>query len=107
MRYFRDKSYSTPVDTITMETFDLKDFERHTAVRSLRIEDYDALVAMHLKCFPGLQPWSKAQIESQLQIFPEGPDLHRDRWRIGGVFELVDHRIRPRCRVPQLARCLG
>ena len=55
-----------------METLDLKDFELRTVVRPLRIEDYDALVAMHLKCFPGLQPWSKAQIESQLQIFPEG-----------------------------------
>lgn len=55
-----------------METIDLKDFERRTVLRSLRMEDYDALVAMHLRCFPGLQPWSREQIESQLQIFPEG-----------------------------------
>lgn len=55
-----------------METLDLKDFERRTMVRPLRMEDYDALVAMHLKCFPGLTPWSREQIESQLSIFPEG-----------------------------------
>jgi predicted amidohydrolase len=55
-----------------METLDLKDFERRTVVRPLRIEDYDALVAMHLKCFPGLAPWSREQIESQLRIFPDG-----------------------------------
>lgn len=55
-----------------METLDLKDFERQMAIRSLTMDDYDALVAMHLKCFPGLEPWSRAQIESQLRIFPEG-----------------------------------
>jgi predicted amidohydrolase/GNAT superfamily N-acetyltransferase len=55
-----------------MDTIELKEYERRTVLRSLRIEDYDSLVAMHLKCFPGLQPWSRAQIESQLQIFPEG-----------------------------------
>jgi len=55
-----------------MGTLDLKDFERHTVVRSLRIEDYDELVQMHLRCFPGLTPWSRSQIESQLKIFPEG-----------------------------------
>lgn len=41
-------------------------------VRPLRIEDYESLVEMHLRCFPGLKPWSREQIESQLKIFPEG-----------------------------------
>lgn len=55
-----------------METIDLTEFERRTVVRSLTMDDYDGLVAMHLKCFPGLQPWTREQIESQLSIFPEG-----------------------------------
>lgn len=55
-----------------MKILDLKEFERRTAVRPLRLDDYDALVEMHLKCFPGLEPWSREQIESQLAIFPEG-----------------------------------
>jgi len=55
-----------------MPILNLKEFERHTVVRSLTMDDYDALVAMHLRCFPGLEPWSRAQIESQLKIFPEG-----------------------------------
>jgi predicted amidohydrolase/ribosomal protein S18 acetylase RimI-like enzyme len=36
------------------------------------IEDFDAIVALQGRCFPGMGPWSKAQIESQLAIFPEG-----------------------------------
>ena len=50
----------------------LKEFERKVFVRPLTIDDYDALVAMHEASFPGLAPWSRAQIESQIAIFPEG-----------------------------------
>jgi ribosomal protein S18 acetylase RimI-like enzyme len=55
-----------------MEQLDLKEFERKVIVRPLTINDYDDLVAMHLASFPGLVPWSREQIESQLAIFPEG-----------------------------------
>ena len=50
----------------------LKEFEWKTIVRPLRIDDYDALVAMQEKCFPGMQTWGHDQIESQLRNFPEG-----------------------------------
>lgn len=52
--------------------FDVSEFERKLVVRPLKIEDYDALVAMQLKCFPDMQPWGHDQIESQLKYFPEG-----------------------------------
>ena len=55
-----------------MDPIDLHDFEWKTKVRPLTMDDYEALVAMQTKCFPGMQPWSREQIESQLQIFPEG-----------------------------------
>lgn len=55
-----------------MEKIDLKTFEKSLIVRALRPEDYDAVVSLQLKCFPGMKPWSKGQIESQLAIFPEG-----------------------------------
>lgn len=55
-----------------MANDDLKEFERKITVRSLRMEDYDQLVELQLKCFPGMKPWSRAQIESQLAMFPEG-----------------------------------
>ena len=55
-----------------MEPIDLTEFEWKTAVRPLSVGDYDALVAMQQKCFPGMETWRKEQIESQLAIFPEG-----------------------------------
>ncbi|REJ98459.1 MAG: GNAT family N-acetyltransferase [Planctomycetota bacterium] len=51
---------------------DLKEYEWKIEVRSLRLEDYDALVAMQETCFPGMKPWEREQFESQLSIFPEG-----------------------------------
>lgn len=46
--------------------------ERRLVVRPLRIEDYDQLVEVELRCFPGMKPWQKEQVASQLEHFPEG-----------------------------------
>ena len=53
-------------------TLNLAEYEWKINVRPLRIEDFDALVAMQQVCFPGMVPWSRQQVESQLAIFPEG-----------------------------------
>lgn len=50
----------------------LQDFEKKIKVRRLQLSDYDDLVAMQQRCFPGMLPWGSDQIESQLSIFPEG-----------------------------------
>lgn len=50
----------------------LRDFEKKIRLRQIQRDDYDALVAMQLRCFPGMKPWSRAQIDSQIEIFPEG-----------------------------------
>jgi len=55
-----------------MQPIDLKDFEKKIAIRQIRIEDYDRLVELQLQCFPGMKPWTREQIESQLSVFPEG-----------------------------------
>ncbi len=55
-----------------MEPLDLKEFEWTTVVRQLTLDDYDALVKMQERCFPGMATWGRDQIESQLNIFPEG-----------------------------------
>ncbi len=55
-----------------MSALDLKQFEKSIVVRQIRLEDYDQLVQLQLKCFPGMKPWQKEQIQSQLSIFPEG-----------------------------------
>ncbi len=51
---------------------DLADFESEIILRNLRLEDYDRLTEMGLKCFPGMEPWSREQLVSQLKNFPEG-----------------------------------
>ncbi len=55
-----------------MSSIDLKDFEKHIFLRTIRPEDYDNIVNLQLRCFPGMKPWSKDQLTSQLTIFPEG-----------------------------------
>jgi predicted amidohydrolase/ribosomal protein S18 acetylase RimI-like enzyme len=55
-----------------MKPIDLKDYEWKTVVRRLRMEDFDALVEMQQLCFPGMVPWRRDQIESQIRTFPEG-----------------------------------
>jgi hypothetical protein len=46
--------------------------ERRLRMRPLRMDDFDALIAMQLRSFPGMRPWKHEQIASQLEIFPEG-----------------------------------
>jgi predicted amidohydrolase/ribosomal protein S18 acetylase RimI-like enzyme len=51
---------------------DLRDFETRIHVRPLRPEDYDAWHELLAACFPTLSPWTKEQLASQLEHFPEG-----------------------------------
>jgi predicted amidohydrolase/ribosomal protein S18 acetylase RimI-like enzyme len=51
---------------------DLTEYEWRIQVRRLRIEDFDALVDMQAHCFPGMAPWMREQIQSQIDLFPEG-----------------------------------
>ncbi len=46
--------------------------DRRIELRPLTLADYEALVAMQVRCFPGMKPWMREQIESQLAQFPEG-----------------------------------
>jgi predicted amidohydrolase/ribosomal protein S18 acetylase RimI-like enzyme len=55
-----------------MTTIDTASFEKKIKVRKLSIDDFDRLVELQLKCFPGMVPWKEEQIRSQLEIFPEG-----------------------------------
>ena len=55
-----------------MNAVDEEEIERRIVVRQLRLEDYQALVAMQQLCFPGMEAWRREQIESQLRHFPEG-----------------------------------
>jgi len=50
----------------------LEEFETKIVLRNPRIEDYEALVELQKACFPGMATWSRAQVESLLEHFPEG-----------------------------------
>lgn len=51
---------------------DLSDFETRITLRPLTAEDFDAVVALQLKCFPHMPPWSATQWRSLVTRFPEG-----------------------------------
>ena len=55
-----------------MADLNLEDFASRLQLRQVRPDDYDALVALQLKCFPGEPPWTRQHIESQIAHFPEG-----------------------------------
>ncbi len=55
-----------------MPGVDYSTFEKRILVREIQREDLERLVQLQLKCFPGMKPWTKDQIESQLRLFPEG-----------------------------------
>lgn len=66
-----------------MNEADLRKFET-LKLRPLAIDDFDALVALQLECFPGMRPWHHDQIASQLAIFPEGQCVIEIEGRIVG-----------------------
>ncbi len=55
-----------------MAKLNLKDFERRIRTRLLTPDDYDTVVDLQRRCFPGMKPWLREQTESQIRIFPEG-----------------------------------
>lgn len=47
--------------------------DNHTIeIRPLELSDYDALIALQQKCFPGMEPTTIDQFESQIYQFQEG-----------------------------------
>lgn len=55
-----------------MADIDHTTFEKNIIVRPIRIGDFDQLVELQLRCFHGMKPWTREQIESQLSVFPDG-----------------------------------
>lgn len=55
-----------------MSELDLDSVQKHIKVRPLTMEDFPQLLALQERCFPGMTPWTRPQIESQVTRFPEG-----------------------------------
>ncbi|MEZ4409564.1 MAG: GNAT family N-acetyltransferase [Polyangiales bacterium] len=54
------------------DEIDLKAFERRVTLRRLTLADHEAVVALQLRCFPKMKPWSREQFQSQVETFAEG-----------------------------------
>ena len=54
------------------DALNLSSFQKQVVVRPLTLDDFDALITMQTRCFPGMKTWGRAQIESQLAMFPAG-----------------------------------
>lgn len=55
-----------------MPKLSLSTFQKKIITRGLRPDDFDQLVELQQRCFPGMPPWTRAQIDSQLRLFPDG-----------------------------------
>lgn len=55
-----------------MPEIDIAEFESSIVVRPIRPADCDELHTLRAICFPGIEGWTREQVESQLAIFPEG-----------------------------------
>lgn len=49
-----------------------KDIIKKIKLRKIKPEDYDQVVALQLKCFPGMKPWSTQQFNNLILHFDEG-----------------------------------
>ncbi|MET3696431.1 predicted amidohydrolase [Bacillus oleivorans] len=55
-----------------MTKLDLSKFEKKVIVRTMEVKDIDDIIKLEKICFPGMIPWKRDQLESHLEIFPEG-----------------------------------
>lgn len=55
-----------------MERHDLQAFQKSIRVRPLTVDDYDEVVVIQKRCFPGMKPWRRENFKSHIEQFPEG-----------------------------------
>lgn len=55
-----------------IDKLDLEEFEQQIRLRPLTMDDYDELIELELACYPDYEASPRSEIESRLQIFPEG-----------------------------------
>ncbi|SDN35799.1 Predicted amidohydrolase [Fictibacillus solisalsi] len=56
-----------------MSEVDVSKFEKKIELRNIQYNDIDEILELQRICFPGhMEPWKREQLESHLDIFPEG-----------------------------------
>ncbi len=66
------KAARSPAHIMKMDPIDLSEIESNVIVRNIQAEDFRAIEALQLKCFPGMKPWTSEELASQCRVFPEG-----------------------------------
>jgi predicted amidohydrolase/ribosomal protein S18 acetylase RimI-like enzyme len=54
------------------EDQELNKFEKKMILRQIEKKDINAIIELQKSCFTNMEPWNRAQLKSQLDIFPEG-----------------------------------
>ncbi|TDQ35423.1 bifunctional GNAT family N-acetyltransferase/carbon-nitrogen hydrolase family protein [Aureibacillus halotolerans] len=54
------------------DRIDLSQYEKHIEVRQITLNDIDQIIALQNLCFPGMEPWTRAHLESHIETFPAG-----------------------------------
>ncbi len=54
------------------DEIDLSQFESNLKLVKLQVDDFERIVDLQRRCFPGMPVWTKAHIESQVEHFPDG-----------------------------------
>lgn len=54
------------------DKIDLSKIEKKIIIRNVKEEDLDEIIALSETCFPNMEPWTQAQLQSHIEIFPEG-----------------------------------
>ena len=54
------------------EQLDVSQFEKNLVIRKMQRTDFDEILEIQRKSFPGMDPWELAHLNSHLDIFPEG-----------------------------------
>lgn len=71
---------------------DLTEYETDIDLRPLVEDDYDALLALSVACFPTIEPWSRANFRSQIQTWPQSQlGLFLDGRLVASCAHLIVH----------------
>jgi predicted amidohydrolase/ribosomal protein S18 acetylase RimI-like enzyme len=54
------------------DKIDISKFEKKMIIRNIEQKDFDAIIEMQKVCFPNMEPWDRAHLQSHIDIFPEG-----------------------------------
>ncbi|MGK0362336.1 MAG: putative amidohydrolase/ribosomal protein S18 acetylase RimI-like enzyme [Bradymonadia bacterium] len=61
-----------PAEDTTADASPADGVDRRLVVRPLTVDDFDAVVALHARCFPTMDSWTLEEWAAQTRVFPDG-----------------------------------